>query len=303
MGKHADRIVDVRAYVPLGGQEGGDYHARGANKASGGAGHWLVDSLIATPMSGYPEYKAQRTSWGIDALGGLVVEIETASGLIGTGISQGGDAAAFLIEQSPEPLPDRLRSARCRAHLGPDVPLDDVLRTQRPRPLRDQRRRSRPLGPLRQTPRRAGLPPPRRRDQTLPALLLHRDQARALQGTRLLRSQTAPAPRPRRRPGGHRRQRRPGCRRPGRGRARIRADARLLHGPDRALHNRPGGGAPPLPGRLDRGTAPAGRLRRPRPDQGRLSLATLLHRRARIDPLRLPRADRPATASISSSRT
>ena len=94
-----DRIVDVRAYVPLGGQEGGDYHARGANKASGGAGHWLVDTLIANPMSGYPEYKAQRTSWGIDALGGLVVEVETASGLIGTGISQGGDAAAFLIER------------------------------------------------------------------------------------------------------------------------------------------------------------------------------------------------------------
>jgi L-rhamnonate dehydratase len=94
-----DRIVDVRAYVPLGGTEGGDYHARGANKASGGAGHWLVDTLIANPMSGYPEYKAQRTSWGIDALGGLVVEVETASGLIGTGISQGGDAAAFLIER------------------------------------------------------------------------------------------------------------------------------------------------------------------------------------------------------------
>lgn len=94
-----DRIVDIRAYVPLGGQEGGDYHARGANKASGGTGHWLVDTLIANPMSGYPEYKAQRTSWGIDALGGLVVEVETASGLIGTGISQGGDAAAFLIER------------------------------------------------------------------------------------------------------------------------------------------------------------------------------------------------------------
>ncbi len=82
-----DRIVDVRAYVPVAGREGGDYHARGANKASGGEGHWLVDSLIATPMSGYPAYKAQRTSWGIDALGGLVVEVETAGGLVGLGMT------------------------------------------------------------------------------------------------------------------------------------------------------------------------------------------------------------------------
>lgn len=93
-----DRIVEVRAYVPEKGTEGGDYHARGANKASGGKGHWLVDTLIANPMSGYPGYRESRTSWGIDALGGLVVEIETAGGEIGIGISQGGEPACYLIE-------------------------------------------------------------------------------------------------------------------------------------------------------------------------------------------------------------
>lgn len=86
------RIVDVRTYVPESGREGGDYHAQES-------GHWLVDTLIANPMSRYPEYRAQRRSWGIDALGGLLVEIETASGLIGLGFSHGGDAGCLLIQR------------------------------------------------------------------------------------------------------------------------------------------------------------------------------------------------------------
>jgi L-alanine-DL-glutamate epimerase-like enolase superfamily enzyme len=86
------RIVDVRAYVPTSGREGGDYHAQAT-------GHWIVDTLIANPMSGYPDYRASRTSWGIDALGGLVVEIETAGGEIGIGVSQGGEAGCFVIER------------------------------------------------------------------------------------------------------------------------------------------------------------------------------------------------------------
>jgi L-alanine-DL-glutamate epimerase-like enolase superfamily enzyme len=84
-------ISDVRAHVPVSGREGGDYHAQSG-------GHWIVDSLIANPMSRYPDYRSRRTSWGIDALGGLVVEIETESGDVGIGISHGGDAAGILIE-------------------------------------------------------------------------------------------------------------------------------------------------------------------------------------------------------------
>ena len=49
----------------------------------GDAGHWLVDSLIANPMSGHADYRAKRSSWGIGVLGSLVVEIETANGTVG----------------------------------------------------------------------------------------------------------------------------------------------------------------------------------------------------------------------------
>ena len=65
-----DEIIDVRAYLVDARGTGGDYHDRAK-------GHWLIDTLIANPMSGYPEYKASRTSWGIAVLGSLVVEIET----------------------------------------------------------------------------------------------------------------------------------------------------------------------------------------------------------------------------------
>ncbi|GIW03480.1 MAG: hypothetical protein KatS3mg059_0100 [Thermomicrobiales bacterium] len=94
-------IVDVRAYIPVTGREGGDYHAQQT-------GHWIVDSLIANPMSVYPAYKERRTSWGIDALGGLIVEIETRSGATGVGISQGGVPGCLHRRAPPEPLPARL---------------------------------------------------------------------------------------------------------------------------------------------------------------------------------------------------
>ena len=86
------RIADVRAYSLSEPGVGGDYHDRAQ-------GHWLVDSLISTPMSVYPEYKESRTSWGIAVLGSLVVEIETESGVVGVATGFGGDPACFLIEK------------------------------------------------------------------------------------------------------------------------------------------------------------------------------------------------------------
>lgn len=86
------RITDVRTYVPASGREGGDYHAQAA-------GHWIIDSLIANPMSRYPDFRASRRSWGIDAMGGLVVEIETAGGQIGLGFSYGGEAGCYVIQR------------------------------------------------------------------------------------------------------------------------------------------------------------------------------------------------------------
>ncbi|MCB1499366.1 MAG: L-rhamnonate dehydratase [Bauldia sp.] len=86
-----DEIVDVRAYV-VGAGAGGDYHDREK-------GHWLIDSLISNPMSGYPDYKASRTSWGIAVLGSLVVEVETRSGKRGVATGLGGPPACFMIEK------------------------------------------------------------------------------------------------------------------------------------------------------------------------------------------------------------
>ncbi len=82
-------IVAVRAYTVSRG--GGDYHAQGPQ-------HWIVGE-IATPMSQYPEFRATRTSWGIDVLGTLVVEVETRDGVIGFGVSTGGVPAAWIVEQ------------------------------------------------------------------------------------------------------------------------------------------------------------------------------------------------------------
>jgi L-rhamnonate dehydratase len=84
-----DEIVAVRAYVVA--QAGGDYHAQGPQ-------HWIVQE-IATPMSRYPQYRATRTSWGIDVLGTLVVEIETKGGIVGFGVSTGGPPAAWIVER------------------------------------------------------------------------------------------------------------------------------------------------------------------------------------------------------------
>ncbi len=89
---HRFEIVDIRAYAFSVPGAGGDYHDREQ-------GHWLIDSLIATPMSGYAEYKRSRKSWGIAVLGSILVEVETRSGAIGLATGLGGEPACFLIER------------------------------------------------------------------------------------------------------------------------------------------------------------------------------------------------------------
>ncbi|WP_075618902.1 L-rhamnonate dehydratase [Paenisporosarcina indica] len=88
MGILGKKIKDIRAYVVEGG--GADYHDQGTE-------HWIVQQ-IATPMSIYPEYKETRTSFGINALKSIVVEVEADDGTIGFGISTGGYPAAWLIK-------------------------------------------------------------------------------------------------------------------------------------------------------------------------------------------------------------
>ena len=85
-------ITDVRAFVLEQIGAGGDYHDREQ-------GHWLVDNLIATPMSAYPEYKQSRTSFGINVMNSIVVEVEASDGTVGISAGQGGAPACYMIEK------------------------------------------------------------------------------------------------------------------------------------------------------------------------------------------------------------
>lgn len=86
------RIKDVRVWMVSRESKGGDYFNQGANE------HWLVDSLIANPMSNYASYRKSRTSWGIGVLGSILVEIESEDGTIGVATGTGGVPAAWLIQ-------------------------------------------------------------------------------------------------------------------------------------------------------------------------------------------------------------
>lgn len=67
-----------------------------ANSAQVETGHWLVDSPIATPMSRWDKYKSSRTSWGVNVLGSLFVEIEATDGSVGFATGFGGVPACWL---------------------------------------------------------------------------------------------------------------------------------------------------------------------------------------------------------------
>jgi L-rhamnonate dehydratase len=79
----------VRALVVRGG--GADYHDQAE-------GHW-IDGQIATPMSVYEEYRATRSSFGLNVLGSLVVEVEADDGTVGVGVSTGGPPAAWIVDR------------------------------------------------------------------------------------------------------------------------------------------------------------------------------------------------------------
>ena len=86
------RIKEVRAYTVKASDKAGTYFKPGDSK------HWLVDSLISNPMSGYPRYREKRSSWGIGVLGSIVVEIETEDGTVGVATGSGGAPAAWMIK-------------------------------------------------------------------------------------------------------------------------------------------------------------------------------------------------------------
>jgi L-rhamnonate dehydratase len=91
-------IESVRAYT-FGDDDGEKESGGGADCHKQAQGHWIVDSDIANPMSVYEQYRASRTSWGIDAMGTIVVEVQLTNGMTGIGISIGGDAACYIVEK------------------------------------------------------------------------------------------------------------------------------------------------------------------------------------------------------------
>lgn len=84
-------IRQVRAYAVACNEMGADYHNHQGS-------HWINDLPIANPMSVFEEYKAARTSWGINALGTVVVQVELEDGTVGIGCSIGGEPACYIIE-------------------------------------------------------------------------------------------------------------------------------------------------------------------------------------------------------------
>lgn len=92
------RIKEVRAFVGkannAAAKDSGDYHDVTDT-------HWINGhpTPIANPMSHHPQYAASRKSWGINALGSVVVEIEAEDGTTGYGCSIGGEPAAYIIEK------------------------------------------------------------------------------------------------------------------------------------------------------------------------------------------------------------
>ena len=79
----AFRIKEMRVYTVRPSETAGTYFKPGAAK------HWLVDTLISNPMSGYEQYREKRSSWGIGVLGAIVVEIETEDGVTGVATGSG----------------------------------------------------------------------------------------------------------------------------------------------------------------------------------------------------------------------
>ena len=90
------RIKTVRAYVSKAqeGDQGADCHDVNDE-------HWIngYPTPVANPMSMYELYQPLRKSWGINALGSLVVEVEAEDGTTGVGVSIGGEPGCFIVEK------------------------------------------------------------------------------------------------------------------------------------------------------------------------------------------------------------
>ena len=90
-------VREVRAYIiPKATEEAS---GGGADCHSQAHGHWIVDTPIANPSSCFQDAKTSRKSWGIDALGSVIVEVQLANGVVGVGMSIGGPPACYIVEE------------------------------------------------------------------------------------------------------------------------------------------------------------------------------------------------------------
>jgi len=64
--------------------------------------HWINGhpTPIDNPMSIYSKYATTRKSWGINALGTMVVRVEDNEGNVGFGVSIGGEPGQAFISMS-----------------------------------------------------------------------------------------------------------------------------------------------------------------------------------------------------------
>ena len=94
------RIRSVKAYVQktagatTANKQGSDCHDVPIE-------HWIngvTPMPIANPMSVHPKYAQARTSWGINALGSCVVEVEADNGVTGVGVTTAGEPGCYIVE-------------------------------------------------------------------------------------------------------------------------------------------------------------------------------------------------------------
>lgn len=86
-----EKIKEVRAFIVKKDDTNDAYSVKKDES-------WTNTTLIASPMSVYPEYHDDRGSWGKNVLGHLIVEIEDYAGRIGVGVSSCGVPGAYLVE-------------------------------------------------------------------------------------------------------------------------------------------------------------------------------------------------------------
>lgn len=105
--KEFPKIKEVRAYVA---EQEEKQHVQGADCHDVADTHWINGNLplgegpeqeflpIANPMSVHPAYHRHRKSWGINALGSMVVEVEADDGTCGVGVTIGGVPGCYIVE-------------------------------------------------------------------------------------------------------------------------------------------------------------------------------------------------------------